>query len=368
MTSVGCEGSAGGYFSDLAPDLANYSPDHAGHIALEPQNTDTPRAALDEALRVNNALDKNLSVVKLDPRLYAIIPLRKLATSADRFGQIADRPDCDPATKEEADDMRQRLNARFYGATSSDIERYRNILGEWASAGDYVDSYGHYDAEDYTNSVALSAVLLNEQLPGQKIHKAIRDTERYDPDTEFVPHQNGAKTIREVITGIDTSLIVQLAEQRAAYAKAHTIPSLHERGQAFMQLLRDIDETQIAINTHGNLPIANAVARLVSAQAFHDLAMLSRFGSEQNRNIAIRTAVIDLWDAKQSIGQVPYPNTVTESTKKLIEDFLKKYSAEIDIDPSINPADAAFELSDEQINRVISDLGAAAHSAAHYHD
>lgn len=355
------ERSAGG-FPTTRIDL----PDRAGYIALEPQNTDTPRAALDEALRINFST-ANYGKVDLDPRMYSIIRLKKLAMSADEFGRIAERPDCDDETRAEARAMSQNLNTSF-DSSVSEINRFKAILTP--ETGVFTGSDASPDIKNYRNTKAISAALLNEQLPVREQVYPQPTTDEYG-NLVFMRDED---VIRNAMTAIDTNLIIKITEQRAEYARAHTLPSLRERGQAFGDILEQLSQTQLIINMHGNLPVANAVTRLISAQALHDLALLGEFDTKQNRDLAVKSAVTDLWDAKDALAPTRTQNDVTDGIYQIITEYLEKYSREIGIDPTVNPTEHDFEITDAQIAELVTNLKlgagvvAVVHSAAHYHD
>ena len=355
MTSVMQERSAG-EFPTTRIDL----PDRAGYIALEPQNTDTPRAALDEALRVNLSV-AYYGKVDLDPRMYSIIRLKKLALSADEFGKIAERPDCDDETRTKASAMSQALSTSFESSVS-EIDRFKVILTP--ETGVFTNSDTSADIKNYQNTKAISAALLNEQLPA---HEHVYPNPTTDTNGNHV-FMRDEDVIRGAMTSIDTDLIIKITEQRAKYSHAHTLDSPRERGQAFVDILEQLSQAQLNINMHGNLPVANAVTRLISAQALHDLALLGEFDTKQNRDLAVNAAATDLWDAKEALASAKSKNDVTNGVYQIITEYLEKYSREIGIDPTVNPTEKDFEITDEEIAELVAKLGAAAHSAAHYHD
>ena len=338
---------------------ATHTPEDSGHMPLEGQDpaTDNPRAALDEALRVNKST-ANYGNVDLDPRMYTIIQLNKLATSADRFSAVASMPDCDDETRVEAEEMSNALNTRFDSAVS-EIHRFKLLL--MPQTGMFIQKEASIDVKDYKNSKAISAALLTEQLPDPEQVYLGRDADgNYKRDEDM---------IREAMAPIDTDLIIKITEQMGAYPKAHTMESLRDRGDAFVELLKGLNDTQLTVNMHGadKLPVANAFTRLLAAQSLHDLAMLGKFNTEENRDLAIKSAVTDLWDAKKALESTAAKNDVTAGILEVVDEFLVKYSKEIGVDPTVDPADRAFEITDEQIDRLITDLGAAAHSASSLH-
>ena len=336
-------------------NTATHSLDNTEGAAFEPINYtfDTPSEAFDEAVRFNRSIT-DYGSLPLDPRLYQIIGLNKLAKSADAFNSIALRPDCDQDTKDKAMAMSSAINTSFE-STISDTHGFIAMLKP--ESGYYTSREAGLDIKDYANTRAISAALLNEQLPSINF----RGTTNENNDVVFRRKED---IIRDAVTSIDTGLILEITEQPAEYARAHTLESLYERSQAFVGLIEKLNITQLKVNMHGNLPVANAVTKLISAQALHDLALLGEFDTKRNRDIAVNAAVTDLWDAKEAIASISDHNDMTLGLRETINDFLEKYSKEIGLDPT-DPTKNEFEITDAQIAKLVADLGAAAHSASH---
>ena len=331
----------------------------------------SPQAALEEVLRFNNELP-NHPKITVDPRIHELTQLQKIIKTSDMLDEVIGQLSDDG--EKIAKDLRNRLSRRFDAMTMSegqstnpdqygdthDHENTSELLsnahflhaalldGEGQSTNP--DQYG--DIYNYENTVATSGILLAEQL--QKFSNIVREGQSLG--------QIRKDDVKDAIRRLDIDVIVQITEQRANYAKAHRHESLHNKVQAFTKLLDSLNDSMAKINNTGDLPIAKAINHLTSAKALHDLALLGEFGSKENRDIALRAAVNDLWDAKSEIESSAYASEATIGILGDIEDYIGKYSRELGIDPANKPEGKVFEITGSQKSKVIRNLGAAAYS------
>lgn len=307
----------------------NYNPDvDTG----QDHNNDSPQAALEKVLSFNNELP-DYSTLTISPKLGTIIQLQKLVETSNRLQEIIDRPDCDDETKQSATALMEAIDARFSHVVSgADLKK----LLQTPDARIFT-SNPDVDIDNYQTTAPLVSALIDEQVP------------------------NADGNPKELIGAIDTGIIAETVEQRVNYAKTHELESIHDKAKAFTDLLESLNDTMSKINTKGNLPVTKAINNLLSAKALHDLALLGELGSIENRDIALRAAINDLWDAKSQIESAP-ESDVAAGILRDVMIFIEIYSKEIGIDPKTQPNSEIFDITPKERVNAVTKLGEAATS------
>jgi len=314
--------------SNLSPETPNT---HQGEAVEAATYHDTAREALNEALFFYNQLP-NYSKTTLDYRLYAVIVLKRISSYHELFSSIAEREDCDDATRAEALDMRDTLQARLdmesvdYAPTIANIDHSIYTTSEVGS-----------DLRDYENTIAFSATLFDEQYPA-------------------------SGTLKDVLKAIEPDLIIELCAQREALAYAdHDIPALDDQYKAYNDLMSSLDAMHKRISTREDLPVANAATLTLLAKTRHSTTEQT---DKSKRDPATLRAIIDLWSARRLLEPVEHKNAVIEGMMADVDRFIKIYSAEIRIDPHHDPASTAG--ADEEIEKWREQARNAADSISNY--
>lgn len=140
-------------------------------------------------------------------------------------------------------------------------------------------------------------------------------------------------------TPIELGIITDLCEGRALFEKAHRTGSLRERHELLNQSLEHFfsaDTKLSASEVAYALPQCKAISDYYNALAIHDLAREGEFHQTPNAAYeAILASVILLWNAGESLSEVPNPGTHPSSGigiyKNKIEYFRWQYSTEISV-------------------------------------
>lgn len=280
---------------------------------------DFPGQGLSAHDALDNALHPPLDNVLVHHRVTEIAAIQRRIKLGDTAQAIADRPDCDDTTRAEA--------LEIYNGTQSYL---RSTLGDKLPYNMSPSLNTQYetmqDYRDYNNTSAMSAALLDEQLP-----KSI--------------------VARDIVEAVDARMIIDICKQRVDFVEAHAEHSLRKKGQAFTKLLVSLDNMQDLIRDREDLPIANAATYVLTAKTLHDLALLGEFG-KQDRDLAVQAAISELEKASDSINRAP-ANAVVAGIQQDIDWFLGEYMAEV--------SDGQMqEVSPAELPALIKHLGAAA--------
>jgi len=310
----------------------DYGPDTTAEVNAGQNHIDiSPRAALEKVLFFNSQLP-DYSSTRLSPKLGEIIRLQKLAKTSKELQEIINRPDCDSETAESAASLKHSIDSRLGHITSGhELKKHLQTPDARMIASD-----PHVDAHNYLNTAPIAGLIIDEQISKRDIS---------DP--------------KELLIAIDTGIIAETLEQRANYARAHEIESIQDKARAFTDLLESLNDTMSKINTKGNLPMTKSINHLLSAKTLHDLALIGELGSKENRDMALRAAVNDLWDAKSQIESAP-KSAMTAGILNDIMNFIDMYSKEIDINPKTRPDSRMFDITPEKRADIVTYLGEVA--------